>query len=297
MSLFQWQKCIRYLALIKDRVVGHMAVIPQQFKMGAEEITLAWGSTLVLDMNDFAVKTFAGVALLDICFDNPSYIYAGVGIVPEIESSYIRKGYTICRRAVKMYARFFRPVKALKYYIKPAFFDFPMRAVNWLRPVPQAVGRAGNIKCRDFDAAWDSRWLKMLSDRYELFGIRTAAFLNYKISQPAKKYFSIIHGGDNGPDGYIVFRQARHYTRDLNIIRICDIVGTDRARLALIAEAISFAQEAGLDGIVAVGSIRDAEFYRAAGMWLTRDFPVGLRPDLASKIHLTFFDSDLDNLW
>jgi hypothetical protein len=296
-ELFEWQDCARYLALMKGRVVGHMAIIPQVFSCDGKPLAMGWGSTLVLDMNDFAVKTFAGVGLIEVCFDDPSYIYAGVGIVPQIEGAYKRKGYVLCRGSAKMYARFFRPAKAFAYYEKPQILSMAIRVANLVTPIRGKAG--GPIReIAKFDAAWDGRWQELLARRYAVFGSRTAAFLNYKMSQPHKRYYAFMHDDGRGePDGYIIFRQARHNTKDLNIVRICDLVGTDVARGDLIARALAFAAEIGVDGVVAVSSTRDRGFFRKSGLWLEKDLPIGLKPELACKIHLSFFDSDLDNLW
>ncbi len=143
-ALFLWQKCQRYLTFSGGRIVGHMAVIPQQFFIERVKTTIGWGATLVLDMTDFAVKTFAGTALLERCFNDPSYIYAGVGIVPEIEPAYKRLNYVICRDSIRMFARFFNPHVALKYYDKSPLFSIPMKAINLVkRPSKQAI--YGNI--------------------------------------------------------------------------------------------------------------------------------------------------------
>ncbi len=297
-GLFQWQRCQRYLAFSRGQIVGHMAVIPQIFHIDGTEKTIGWGATLVLDMSDFAVKTFAGTALLDKIMNDPSYIYAGVGIVPEIEPTYRRMGYVVCRKSAGMYARFFKPGKALKYYGKPGIFAFPMAIMNILKPADTQSENGGLIEITNFEESLDGCWRELLSSQYEAFGQRNASFLNYKMSQPGKEYRAFMHKDRLGKiDGYIILRQARHNTRDLHIIKICDLVGTSSAKRDLLSMAVSMARKIGVDGIVAVSSRRDESIYKRAGLWLGREFPIGVRPELAGKMHLTFFDSDLDNLW
>lgn len=297
-ELFLWQKCRRHLAFFKNKIIGHMAIIEHPFKFNDAPLRIGWGSALVIDDANFALKTFAGVALLDRCFDDSSYIYTGVGIVPEIEQSYIRRGYVICSNSVKMYARFFNPVKALRYFNKPGIFSFPMKAVNLIKPARNAGSDEIIYGRIHFDSDLDSVWERILAARYEMYGARTASFLNYKISQPGKEYSLLFHKDGAGEiDGYLLYRRARHNSRDLDIIRICDMVGVPEANLALISEAIRAAHKLNVDGIVALGSPKDRAIFKNAGMWLTKRFPVGLKPEFAGKMHLTFFDSDLDNLW
>jgi hypothetical protein len=295
---FQWQRCQRYLAFSRGQIVGHMAVIPQIFNIDGTEKTIGWGATLVLDMSDFAVKTFAGTALLDKVMNDPSYIYAGVGIVPEIEPSYHRLGYVICRESVRMYARFFKPGKALKYYNKSGLFSFPLAVMNIIRPAAIRSDHGELTEITRFDESLDKRWKQLLSSQYEVYGQRNASFLNYKMSQPGKKYRAFLHKDrQNEIDGYMILREARHKTRDLYIVKVCDLVGTSTAKRDLLARAVGIARELRVDGIVAVSSRRDRTIFKQAGLWLERVLPIGLKPELAGKMQLSFFDSDLDNLW
>jgi hypothetical protein len=298
-DLFLWQRCKRYLTLFGGEITGHMAVIIHKFMYNKTEINIGWGATLVLDMSDFAMKTFAGTALLDQCMNDRSYIYAGVGIVPEIESSYKRRGYVICRESVRMYARFFNIKKALGYYCKPENFAFPIKLMNLIKPAAKNRSINGHIeKVQEFNPDLDDIWGRLLSWRYELYGERTAQFLNYKIRQPHKTYQAFIHKDLQGAvDGYIIYRLARNRLKELSIIKVCDLVGSDYARAALLARAMEYARESKVDGIVSLGSARDMGSYKRQGLWLSRPLPVGVRPEFKGKMHLSFFDSDLDNLW
>ena len=294
-DLFLWQKCSRFLAIFKNNIVGHMAIIEQPFWSSAGRFTAGWGSALVLDTANFALKTFAGVALLDKCLDDFSYVYFGVGIVPEIEQSYLRKGYVICRNSVRMFARFFRPPKALKYYEKPRILSLPIMTMNILRPAARFSDHLEHLTA--FEEGTDALWAKLQKEQYNVYGERTASFLNYKISQPAKDYAILIHSQADEPDGYMIFRRARHNTKELDIIKICDFVGSEVAKIRMICEVLRIADETGVDGVVALSSSRDKAIFNRAGMWLSIKYPIGLKPNFAGKMHLTFFDSDLDNLW
>ncbi len=144
----------------------------------------------------------------------------------------------------------------------------------------------------------DSIWLKLLSSQYAVYGERNAAFLNYKMSQPGKKYHAFVHEDRAGQtDGYMVLREARHNTKNLHILKICELTGTADSKLDLLSKANAFAEDVGLDGIVGVSSSRDKAIFKRAGLWLEKALPIGVKPELAGKLHLTFFDSDLDNLW
>jgi hypothetical protein len=297
-ELFLWQKCKRFLTFSGGRIVGHMALIPQQFFIDGVELTIGWGATLVLDMSDFAIKTFAGTALLECCFKDPSYAYAGVGIVPEIEPAYKRLNYVVCRESVKMYARFYNPGVALKYYDKSSMFSIPMKVLNLLKRTSTNPLHGQLSEISQFDKTQDSLWQKLLSSQYTAYGERKAAFLNYKMSQPGKKYFAYIHENPAGQiDGYIILREARHNTRNLHILKICELTGTTDSKLDLLTKATSMAEELKVDGVVAVSSSRDSATFKRAGLWLQTALPIGVKPELAGKMHLTFFDSDLDNLW
>ncbi len=197
-----------------------------------------------------------------------------------------------------MYARFFRPSKALRYYGKPGILSFPMRFLNLLRPIRKPAAGGSLSEISRFDDSWDIIWEDLLTSQYGVYGERTAAYLNYKMAQPGKTYRAYLHRDPSGKiDGYAVMREARHRTRDLRLLKVCDMVGTEEAKRDLLAEANSLARRLSADGVVALSSCRDEEIMKRAGLWLAREFPVGVRPELAGKMHVTFFDSDLDNLW
>jgi hypothetical protein len=298
-DVFLWQRCKRYLVIISENIIGHMAVINQRFRLNGSVINIGWGATLVLDMTDFAAKTFAGTALLDQCMHDTSYVYAAMGIVPEIEPTYKRGGYVVCRESVKMYARFFDSKKALRYYDKSLVYAIPIGMMNIIRPsrtkspMPNELEEVAQLN-PELDKIWD----KHLREQYEIYSERTAEYLNYKIKQPHKEYIIFLHKDPSGEtDGYIILRIARNMVKALSIVKICDLVGSPSARLALLAHAIDFAKRSRVDGIVGLSSGRDEHIYRTAGLWLSRPFPLALRAEFEGKFHVTFFDSDLDNLW
>ncbi len=79
-SLYDWQRCSRYLALAGGKVVGHIAQIAHEFRYanGRTPVKLGWGITLVLDMSDDATRKAAGRQLLKACEDAPGLNYAAV---------------------------------------------------------------------------------------------------------------------------------------------------------------------------------------------------------------------------
>ncbi len=297
-TLFMWQKCQRYLALFKGKVVGHMAQIPQTFKSRGTPIEIGWGATLVLDTSNLLIQTFAGTALLDKLTSHPTLKFAAVGIVPEIEQTHRRRGFNVRRDSVKMYARFINTTRALGYLNKPLVWSLPLKIANLCRP-PKVPADKGEVKSIDrFESAWDEIWDGLLSDQYEVYPERSADFLNYKISQPHKRYSCCIHLSDKGAtDGYIVYRQATHKTKKLSLVKICDLVGTKTAKTALLARAMEYTFESRADGIVSLSSFRDKDTFRRCGLWVSRVYPVVLPPEIEGKIHITFFESDLDDLW
>src|SRR5207245_11334547 len=78
-----------------------------------------------------------------------------------------------------------------------------------------------------FRPEWDAIWDNLLKQQYELYGTRDAAFLNYKLAQPNRQYFTLLHRDLAGAiDGYVVFRRAKHLVRDMDLVKICDFVGS-----------------------------------------------------------------------
>ncbi|TET95306.1 MAG: hypothetical protein E3J26_02995 [Candidatus Zixiibacteriota bacterium] len=297
-ELFDWQKCQRYLALFKGKVVGHMAQIPQTFKSRGTPVEIGWAATLVLDTSNLLVQTFAGTALLDQLTSHSTLKFAAVGIVPEIEQTHRRRGYNVRRDSVRMYARFINTARALDYLNKSSIWSLPLKIVNLCRR-PKAPTDGGEIKSIDrFEPEWDEIWDRLLSEQYEVYPERSADFLNYKISQPHKSYISCIHVNDKGAvDGYIVYRQATHKTKELSLIKICDLVGTKAAQIALLSRAMDYTFESRADGIVGLSSFHDKDTFRKCGLWISRVYPVVLPPEIEGRIHITFFESDLDDLW
>lgn len=297
-ELFEWQKYERFLTLFQGRVAGYIARIHQAFWHKGTSINIGFGVTLILDVSNFTVKTFAGTALLDRLLDNSSLKYAAVGIVPEIEQSYIRRGYAIDRDSLRMFARFFFPLNALKYLKKSPNLALPIKIINRFMPTIRRI-RSGSIEQIDrFDPEWDETWRRILSEQYEFYGDRSASFINYKMSQPGKSYLSCVHRDHGGViDGYIVYRESFHKVKDLKLVRICDLVGTDSAKINLLSHAVRFARGSGVDGIVAISSNRDRKVYRRCGLWISQRYPIVLDPEIKARAHITFFDSDLDSLW
>lgn len=302
-SLVEWQRCARYVALSGDRVVGQICQVAHEFRYrdSRASVPLGWGITLVLDMSDDATRKAAGRQLLAACESAPGLKYAAVGVVPTIEPAYLRRGHRLTRDSSAYFARFFRPEKALAYWSKPTWLAPAVQVgnvINWPKP---AAAPGSLERITRFDPAWDATWDAMLRTRYELAGTRTADYLNYKLAQPRRDYHAYLHRDANGTvDGYVVFRRAKHLTRDLDVVKICDFVAEGSALDTLLTTAVQFAraeQARGTYGIVGLSALVDAPAMKRAGLWVQRPYPVVLAGGVEGAIRVSFFDSDLDDLW
>ena len=301
-SLYEWQRCVRFVALAGERVVGQICQIAHEFRYadGRMPVMIGWGITLVLDMSDDATRISAGRQLLKVCEQAPGLKYAGVGVVPVIEPVYVRRGHQVTRDACSYFARFFAPAKALAYWKKPAILAPALRAANALLR-PRTKIRFGSVEAIPrFLPEWDATWERLLKARYEFYGKRDAEYLNYKLEQPNRVYRTFVHRDRAGAiDGYIVYRRARHLVRDMDLVKICDFVGSAAALADLFASAMRYAtsEARGTYGIVALSSVVDAAALRAAGLYLARPYPVVVAAGVPGKMRVSFFDSDLDDLW
>jgi len=301
-SLYDWQRCSRYLALAGGKVVGHIGQVEHEFRYadGRPSVKLGWGITLVLDMSDDATRKAAGRQLLKACEDTPGLKYAAVGVVPIIEPAYRRRGHQIIRHANNYYARFFEPGKALAYWNKPAALGPLMKVANAVRR-PQTRMRYGALEAiTHFRPEWDAIWDNLMKQQYELYGKRDAAFLNYKLAQPNRQYSTFLHRDRSGAiDGYIVYRRAKHLVKDMDLVKICAFVGSRTAKRDMFAEAMRFAVDdaTGTYGIVGLSAAVDEPEFRSAGMYVVRPYPVVVAGGVEGRIRVDFFDSDLDNLW
>lgn len=297
-DIVKWQKNYRFVAMHEGKIVGYIGQIAHDFKYGKNSGKegvehIGWGVTLVLNMSDPQIRKQAGRGLLTRCENNPPLQYAGVGVVPAIEEPYKRRGHLIRRDCSNMYARFITPSKALRYMNKPSVYAPLLKVANAFCPRHKSTSREKVEKITNFKSEWDEKWDNLMSRQHELYGIRNAEFLNYKLTQPHRDYHVYIHADD----GYIVFRQAKHRTRDMNLVKVCDLVGTEKAKVDLISLAIDFAYQVKAYGVVALGSTDEEKTYKKAGMCIKRPYPVTVRPHITAKMHISFFDSDLDNLW
>lgn len=300
-ALYDWQRCTRWQAMANGRVVGQIGQVNHEFRYadGRPPVRLGWGITLVIDSSDDAVRKAAGRGLLKACEEAPDLKYAAVGVVPAIEPAYLRRGHQVRYDSCSYFARFFNPAKALAYWNKPSALAFPLKLANAiLRPATRA--RYGTLeRVTRFQPEWDPIWDQLFKARYELYGYRDAAFLNYKLAQPNRTYHAFVHRNAAGSiDGYVVYRRARHRVKDIDLVKVCDFVGTQPAIRDLLAEAMRFAvTEAGTHGIVGLSANGDAAAFRATGMYVARRYPVVLAAGVEGRIRVDFFDSDLDNLW
>lgn len=296
-TIVNWQKCNRFIAVDDDdNIVGYMAQIPHDFiRKNKSNVMIGWGVTLVLDMRNDDIRKEAGRALLTRTENNGIY-YSAVGVVPIIEEPYKRRGLKICRKSSNFYAYFYKPEKLLSTINK--------KHLSWLVYIGNKfLGKRGkdnsNIrKIYNFRKAWDNEWNKYLS-KYEMAGTRTAEFLNYKTRQPNKEYLMFVYGEEfKSPSGYIILREAHNDIRRYSILKICDIVGSKKAKVALLKKAKEIADNiAHIDAIIGISSVDDARSYRKAGIWVKKPYPIATQKKFTEKIHVTFFDSDLDNLW
>ena len=301
-SLYDWQRCVRYLAMSKGRVVGHIAQVEHEFRYadGRAPVKLGWGITLVLDMSDDTTRKLAGRGLLKACEDAPDLKYAAVGVVPTIEPAYLRRGHQIRRDSCNYYARFFRPGKALRYWNRSPALGPLVSVANAVRPTRSRVRYGALEPIARFRPEWDGIWDGLLKQRYELYGKRDAEFLNYKLAQPNREYHAFVHrDGSGATDGYIVYRRARHHVKDMDLVKVCDFVGSPTAQADLLAEAMRFAlrEAKGTYGIVGLSAAADAPAFRSVGMYVAQPYPVVLAAGVEGGIRVDFFDSDLDNLW
>lgn len=297
-ELLDWQRSQRYLALFQDRIVGHIARIPQKFHRDGQDFDFGWAATLVLDGELPIVQTFAGTALLDQLTHDSPYRFAAVGVVPEIEQTHVRRGYTVNRSAVQMYARLSRPSAMLRYLGRSGLFSLPITIVNMLRPARKTDRNSGMREIRTFDPAWDSQWKSILDTPGVLHGVRTAEYINYKLSQPGKEYRAFVCDSPAGrPEAYAIYRLAVNEVKKLRLLKVVDLVGSQDARASLLAGAISEAVRLGVDGVVALDATTEGALYSKAGLWAQKAFPVVLPPDLDGNVRVTFLDSDLDDLW
>ncbi|MDZ4722562.1 MAG: hypothetical protein SGI97_01410 [candidate division Zixibacteria bacterium] len=297
-SIIRWQKCHQHIAMVDNRIVGYIAQIPHEFhygkpsnRSGGEQI--GWGVTFVVDTSDNEIRKQAGRGLLTVIENSPPMKYTGVGMVAGVDQVYIRRGHVIRKDSVKMYGRFFKPTRALKYLGKSTKLAPAIKLANFVFPAQTKVNADSVTKFEAFLPEWDTKWDELLSERYELYGIRDAVYLNYKLSQPNREYFCYRFG----IDGYLIFRRARNDLRDLTIVKVCDLVGTEKAKAALLPVAMRYAIEHRVDGILAISSVVDEPLYKSDGMFIARPYPIMMSPTIKVKMHVSFFDSDMDNLW
>lgn len=297
-EMIRWERSKRFLALSEETIIGQISQIPHLFKKESQPYNLGWAATLVLDESNQLRQVFAGTKLLDKVTKESELPFAAVGVVPEIEESHKRRGYQVSHDSTAMYARFYHPAKALKFLNKSTVFSLPITIVNLAMSQAKADKQITVKKIESFDSDHDSIWDAYLSMNYPFYGVRTADYLNYKLTQPKKEYHARI-AYDTGiqPVGYIIYRLARNEIKNISLVKICDLVGTEKAKKTLVSQATAFARDKAADGIIALSSLRDKAMFRSCGLWVAKPYPVVLPPEIVEPIHVSFFDSDLDHLW
>lgn len=297
-DVFEWQKANGYVAMVGDRIVGYLAQIPHEFKYGKKSgregsELVGPGISFILDMSDDDIRKEAGRGLLNHFEANQPPYFTAIGIVPTIEAIYRRRGYAVRRDSTNLYGRFMKPGKALKYWGKSILYSPAIRAANLFYGTPRREQHLPVERITEFKSEWDPLWEGAMSEQYELYGSRTADFLNYKLAQPNKEYHVYRHFDF----GYIIFRLAVHPLKDLRLIKVCDLVGSREAKLDLLFIATDYAHSVEADGVVAMASVDDKELYRRAGLYVSEPKPLVISPHIKARMHVTFFESDLDNLW
>lgn len=301
-SVVKWSygHCDMFIATYDSRIVGCAFQIPHVFnygkasKMPPEQI--GWLTNFILDMSDSKIRKEAGRALLNKEENNPPLKFNGLAMIPPIEAVYRRRGHQIRRDCCNMYARFENPSKVLKYLSKPSFYAPIIRLMNLFCRVWAGLDEdmiEGLTPIDRFEADWDSIVDGILYEQYELYGIRNAEYLNYKLTQPNREYDVYRHI----TGGYIILRTAKHPIKDLTLVKVCDLVGSDGVKQRLLRLAMKYYYHVKADGIVAIDSAGDKKLYRSVGMYISKPYPICLHKSIKAKVHISFFDSDLDNLW
>ncbi len=306
-ALHKWQRADRFVVIHENKVVGYVGQIPQEFRGSDGQVfKFGFGTALQPDMtHGDDLRKASGRALLYVLENNDPWRFAGAGMIPSVIPVYERRGHTIKREDVKMYARLFKPDRVLQYFQskatwshwrKGALIAFPIRVANAIMPL--RTKHRGIESINAFLESWDGIWKRYLDEQYDLFHVRNAEYLNHKLAQPKREYISAIHkSGDGTVDGYIVFRLARHPKGVLNLLKICDVVGSPEAKVELMSFANSHTVGEDLDGITAMSSQRDQGLFRKAGLYVAKPYPILLPKGVDKEVHVSFFDSDLDNLW
>jgi len=273
-ELHNWQHCKnRWVVKEGEQIVGYMGQIRHPFyKNGQYQFDLGFGVTLVLDESNPERQKHVGRALLSQAESN-GVAYAGLGVVPQIEGAYQRRGHIIRRDCVNMYARFNNPGKGLNYLHRSGIHAPGIALGNLIFPIPKTAQYCNYaVDCGD-----------------ETLSYKNPAYLKYKMSQPGREYHKIV---DPKSCDYIVFRFAKH--GGLLFQRICHITTRYIPTMSyLLQRAVS--KEA--DVVVAIDSQAMVPVYRGAGMWLKKAYPFCLPPSITDKVIVDLFDADLDDLW
>lgn len=287
-KILDWQHGHKFIEYKDGEIVGFMTLLPQTYN----RVRIGWGATIVLDMSLGGLTRFYISRKMMDKAKELELVYSAVGIVPAIEGPYKKYGLTIHRDWCNMYMRCFRPRNVLKYQGKSQWWNIPIRIVNFFTHGWKFLYVNNCERIEEFGPEWDIVWAKHGRPH------RTAEYLNYKLSKPRTSYCPYpyrvyIHRDAGVPDGYIVFRCADHPTKDLNLVKVCDLVGSWTAKTQLLNIALQFAKVIKADAIVAIDDVDNKDLY--SSMWIRKPYPIAT--SAKDKIVVTFFDADLDNLW
>ncbi len=298
-DIFDWIIADNFVALNDGKIVGYLSHLHQNVIRGGETFKVGWGTSIVINMSDNDIRKQAGRGLLTKAEENLPYF--GVGIIPTIVEPYKRRGHFVRDDGSMMYARFLQPKRALQFLGMNKALAIPLKIINLvfrMHTPPRPMENISTIT--SFDKAHDPIWEKYLKE-HEMYGERTAEYLNHKLKQPDRDYSCRISKSrvTGEVDGYIIWRFAKHGAKDLSVFKICDLVGSETAKRNLLLTANLYLKESGRkpDSIIAMSSKKDRHIYRYAGMYLAKPYLYMTPPRYDSKMHITFFDSDLDNLW
>ncbi len=284
-TMINWQKGNKYLALMNGKIVGFIMQINQQFSKGYE---IGWTTTIILNRKNKIIQALTGDALLKKVESLTSYP-CSVGVVDNMIEPYKKRGYNVRYDCSRLYSRFLKPSKGVKFLGYSKVLTIILSFLNMIFRIKSLRQNQFIEQISKFDKTYDS-WESKLNI-YSVHGIRNKEYLNWKLQQPHKKYIAIKNNRNNE---YMICRVAQHPVKDFVALKICDIVATDKTDF--ITYAIHIAEELGVDAIISLDSQLDSNAYRKCGMYMEKKYPIAVR-GIDKKVHVTFFDSDLDNLW
>lgn len=287
-KMINWQKGNKFLAFNGNKIVGFIMQINQKFTKG---YNIGWTTTIILNRNNKIIQALAGDALLKEVEKLTPHAGA-VGVVDYIVEPYKKRGYDVRHDCSNLYSRFLNPSKGLKFLGYNKMLSPVLMLLNSLFRVKKSDENVVKYQFEQIEKFKDTciTWMSRLNI-YGVYSIRNKEYLNWKLSQPNKKYIAIMNRLSSE---YMICRVAQHPVKDFIALKICDIVATDKTDF--IAYAIKMAKALRVDAIISLDSQLDEDVYKKCGMYMKKKYPIAIK-GIKEKMHITFFDSDLDNLW